>query len=134
MTIEEISLLSDEELRVRCAELCGWHFYHDADETIMVAPGSNWPQLPHWIARGMIKGDGRPSAPLTDLSLSPNYPADLNAMHEALKLVPHEKQPYYMDHLTRFVMMKSEGVSDWERHNATARQRCIAFIAVMQSQ
>lgn len=114
MTIEELSKLSDEELRVRCAELCGW---------TQLNPGT-------WEHR-----DSRMS--VWPFSSVPNYPADLNAMHEAEKTIEH--LPDYLFRVREVVGPFPEAQSEWDDHwwsdvvLATARQRCIAFIAVKQS-
>jgi hypothetical protein len=57
----------------------------------------------------------------------PNYTDDLNAINEAVIKLPHVKQPYYMDNLT-MVLMNDEGVSDFDRHTATAEQRAEALL------
>lgn len=115
MSIEELSKLSDEELRVRCAELCGYLQWQNKDGTVGGWKTEDDDDLLDWSP--------------------PNYPADLNAMHEAENTMTEEELYSYDDFLLEQNMKSNKrdgNASDWLWH-ATARQRCIAFIATMQS-
>lgn len=107
MTIEELSKLSDEDLRLECASLCGWRKMTKEEFKLH---GVDWiNDLRHEVASHY------------DL---PMYPQNLNAMHEAEELLERndEARAEYEDILDRM-----------GRYRASARQRCIAFISVMQS-
>jgi hypothetical protein len=120
MTIEELAKLSDEELRFKCAELCGW-------------TRLNWNTWEHKDSRMSVW-------PTTSV---PNYPADLNAMHEAEKTLRFSddgdrsldayekalKRVHFKDDCDEIWNPQTAETCIW---HATARQRCIAFIAVKQ--
>lgn len=116
MTIEELSKLPDEELRVRCAELCGYHL----------------------VRRGPTKGYWKLGR---EFCFSvPDYPSDLNAMAEAEKSLPVGRWTVYENSLMTISKagLIATGVPAVDAARictigSTARQRCIAFIAVMQS-
>jgi hypothetical protein len=128
MTIEELAKLSDEELLVRCAELCGWVF---TPVTVCGSPGwrAEAPKV-----RGQL-GDmyhynisWRESS---RMSIEfPNYPADLNAMHAAWMALSESEKVHFQERLQRAVLWTIDE-NTW-LIAATARQRCIAFIAVKQ--
>lgn len=115
MTIEQLQLLSDEELRVMCAELCGYKIHEW---------GITYPDE---------KESGRGYVSVTDLL--PNYPADLNAMHEAEKTLTETEAHRYHGELCDVRAKTGHGthVLDVVTYHATGRQRCIAFIAVKRS-
>ena len=104
----KLTELTPEQKRILAAEACGW----------IPTPEGNWTQNP--------TGIGTPEFP-TCFHL-PDYGASLDAMAEVLAQLPCEIQAIYMRKLTFVVMMKPEGVSDFERHNATAAQRLDAFL------
>jgi hypothetical protein len=134
MTIEELSKLSDEELRVRCGRAHGY----------MMVRVEGGPVDGRLLTR-LVKPDGDTELQFwwdeRDLDsvwpktwqYMPNYPADLNAMHEAeacfdagdITSGDHPRYAYAR-HLYGIVP------DDGQPFRATARQRCIAFIATMQ--
>lgn len=63
LTLEQVKAMSDDELRSKVAELCGWKPYRF----------------------GGCKGDAHEASP-------PNYCRDLNAMHEAEKSIITQDQ------------------------------------------
>lgn len=110
--------LTQEQKRIKIAKACGW-----LD-----------------IYRGSRKGNRHPEGSLLwgtqdpdsinyerTYRVIPDYFNDLSAIIGAVLALPHEQQPYYMDNFTRKVMMKETGVSDFEKHNATAAQRADAL-------
>jgi hypothetical protein len=109
---------TDEQLnrmRVKCAELCGW--------SIGISDGlSNWHQK-----HGLWSRTHEP------MSGIPDYPRDLNAMHEAENtLSPIGSRPEFIVQL-RIIVAKHEGfgvctVPEWHVLTAQAWQRCLAFI------
>lgn len=88
-----------EEQRIAVAEACGWKYWHDDQETLLLRPDEEWPAYPHWEERGMRRGDGRPTASLIDVSALPDYLNDLNAMHEAVKILTDYQRNTYCDYL-----------------------------------
>jgi len=100
--------MTDEQLRIRVAELTNWE-----PEIVDVC-----------YAVGHIHHE---------LSEMPDYPGDLNAMHEAEKAMTEEQGFLYAGLLTDTM----DG--PWMDHKrrlecatATARQRAEAFVAVME--
>lgn len=104
-----LSEWSDEELRVRVAELCGWKrldfgWWHNSS------------------------GQTKPA---------PNYPADLNAMHEAVTSTVFQQRGFlsvYRNNLAKIVHPEEDiGLQSraWLCVDATARQRAIAFISTL---
>lgn len=114
MNIEELSNLSDDDLRVKCAALCGWEII---EQDIGFHAEEKFGKFPCVIY---------------------DYPADLNAMHEAENVLPSlEQKADYICTLANLVDMM-DAYNWWETADgcarllcATARQRCIAFIATM---
>lgn len=127
MTIEELSKLSDEDLRLECASLCGWRKMTKEEFKIH---GVDW-----------INDLSREVASHYDL---PMYPQNLNAMAKAEETLSEQGRADYADELFALTDpvyqtgVTEDGVPDLATDmckwlTATARQRCIAFIAVMQS-
>jgi len=65
----------------------------------------------------------------------PDYPHDLNACHKMEKALPKSERMAYEAHL--LLVINGRGLSDNNRHwqtlHAAARQRCIAFVSVMEA-
>lgn len=59
----------------------------------------------------------------------PDFCNDLNAMHEAEKLLTHQQQSDYSFTLTQGWL--SDRIDNWRAVHATAEQRCKAFVEVM---
>lgn len=101
--------MTDEEIRLKVAEAMGWK--PDPETKFWYALG------PNEILAGFKDGIVSPL---------PNYPADLNAMHEAEKMLlkdGHESD-LWLEYLSNLVICAPAGLSS----HATARQRCIAFL------
>lgn len=132
MTIEQLSKLSDEELRVKCAELCGWK----PETRKMYAGEAN---VNGWGLNKHLSLGHRDRKFTTSPTSFPNYPADLNAMHEAEKTLQHvptaraDQRVIYSDALFQLLSQSLGRVAlNFDMLHATARQRCIAFIFTMQ--
>ena len=108
MTLDQIQALTDEEIRVRVAELCGWTYAgSDSTTRFYCPPGTT----------DLAKRHG----------FIPNYPADLNACHEFEAALSGQQWPKYVTKLCELTRDRNgEGLVF-----ATARQRCEAFLAVM---
>lgn len=99
----ETSKLSDEELRIKVAELCG----------TLACPGCGWKEVECWSHNHK----------------APNYPADLNAMAEAEKMLTDE-QCWIYDKRLQIAMMGGSERSGW-LWQAKARQRAEAFVVAL---
>lgn len=106
--------LTKEELRVRVAELCGWKRYRSAMQA------KDNPAPDRWKLAGNIVRE------------VPDYPNDLNAMHDAEKTLTREQGFHFNDHLSAcFEWKAKDGADTWIWH-ATAEQRARAFCAVLE--
>lgn len=106
MNIEKVKKLTDEELRVKVAELCGWKVsFHESQ---------NW-----WFRDGddPTLADGLP-----------NYPLDLNAMHKAVETLRKLPGPEWYDF--GYLLIEECG-STMNCINATARVRAEVFVAIL---
>lgn len=133
--------MSDEQLRIRVAELLGakWSYVVDSKfETVWSLSlrykeaniGSNWLAPRTYFAVHFIvadKPDNRfPKHVCSDL---PNWPHDLNAYHEMEKSID---DPFrYVGALSRVITNGEYGAQLPQLIFATARQRCEAFVEVM---
>lgn len=113
--------LTDEQIRVKVAELCGWK---SITKSVLY--------------EGEFIGSPPEMTPITR-SRIPNYPEDLNAMAEARKYVKDE--PRWTREL--FAIVRQDvGFEKWDKMeaderamalaDATANQRARAFIATME--
>jgi hypothetical protein len=93
---------------------------------------SDWYALPP----GMPRVKGRFSGTFFHAQHPPNYPQDLNAMHEAESTIPawntgHKPNSHsYSIVLTRILFAENK---QRMTHNATARQRAEAFVLTLDS-
>lgn len=121
MTLDQIQSLTDEEIRVRVAELCGWK-------------RRAWQDRKGRPCKAWTSPEGRDMA-----GMPPNYPADLNACHEFERMLIGPQAVSYGTRLAQLQRRditiepgdrypKAATVHEW---HATARQRCEAFLAVM---
>lgn len=101
--------MTDEQMRIAIAEACGWH---EEKEPVGSAFATAW-----WH-----HNDRYPSY----LMPLPDYLNDLNAMHEAEKVLlkdGHESD-LWLEYLSNLVICAPAGLSS----HATARQRAEAFL------
>jgi len=114
MNSEEYDKLSDEEKRIKIAELCGYK-----------------------AQEGRVDGLGRPFLRLGEtgrylhISEIPDYLNDLNACHEFEELIVGdvEKELRYLGHLNEATRDNKLGM-----FRATAEQRCKAFVLTMEAE
>lgn len=120
-TIEELEKLSDEQLRVKCAELCGWERIENRHF------GRKWGKMD---LRGWHEKFG------SFMRLVPNYPGDLNAIAEAEKALADSELKAYQRAFLDVTGVEAFGLFDETDQillTLPARQRCIAFIATKQA-
>jgi hypothetical protein len=140
MTITEIQNLSDEELRVRCAEMCGlqtryFKFWYQHEEGSDSVTGIK--------TRGEAEDerkslDGEPIEEYTALGLIPNYPADLNACLEFESILLSEPEPEKgqigrpSSHLEAYQYALCALEPDKPLWHKSARTKAVAFVFAMQ--
>lgn len=104
-TREQIEAMSDEERRIKTAELCGWKFK----------------KSDIWISKRWFNPDGGPTE-----SFPPNYLNSLDAMYGAEKTIPILDRAWFVS-----ALMEVAGGEHFLCYHATARQRNVAFLMVM---
>ena len=98
--------MNDNEINIAIAEACGWKYSEKFD---------------HWEKDGQVAFCDGNSLHYRQL---PSYTADLNAMHEAEKVLTAEQFQDYDSELTdQYVLHQSNNPI-----HATARQRAEAFL------
>ena len=95
--------MTDPEIRISIAEACGWYRLRSAPE--------------YFAPRGWVYGK-HTYGKLRTADQLPNYPGDLNAMHEAENSLDDAQSQSYAERL------------GYDIH-ATARQRAEAFLRAM---
>jgi hypothetical protein len=102
--------MTNKQINIAIAEACGWKV-HPKDKWLVIPPNS-----PHSVQ------------PLYTL---PDYCNDLNAMHEAEKVLYTgiEQQRYWQAGYGRFQMILAEICPN--PYSATARQRAEAFLRTL---
>lgn len=93
--------MTDEQMRIKIAEACGWIHHH-------MRPSETERLQKKWYY-------------LSDL---PNYLNDLNAMHEAERMLPVAQ----WDRYTQWLGELAKGTRRFVVCHATARQRAEAFL------
>jgi hypothetical protein len=111
MTREEVKRLTDEELMVAVAELCGWTMIRELTTDADRAIGIMYGKCP------VLKGK----------FYVPRYPKDQNAMHDAERV--------FMDsadgRLSRYTEQLQMSAGEFTTWYATARQKAEAFVVAM---
>ena len=104
--------MNPEQQRIAIAEACGWRCTAEFKEAIAC-----------WI---------RPNGMSHQTELLPNYINDLNAMHEAEKVLAHDQMIDYSRHVgklvTSYLPASRAAWMDFRLINATAAQRAEAFL------
>ena len=123
MTTEEVKKLTDDELRIRVAELRGYK------RASMLQPGTGLPLWEH--PTEMVHAtDGTPLFPHRVIASNlPNYPQDLNAMHEVEDALTEEQYNRFCDILWN---MCGGASGKFGAIHSTARQRAEAFVLTME--
>lgn len=121
MKAEDVKAMSDEELRVKVAQLDGWKSEVDSRDLTCICV--TWTK-----GNKVVPGNGH----------LPDYPQDLNSMHEAEKVLKkgltgtrNQKSTYRLV-LYRILQAAGEDAVEWG--HATARQRAEAFVLAMEDE
>ena len=105
--------MTDEQINAAIAEACGWTEIHVKDFSEMGVPCFMTMGLPPKFIH------------IENAQALPSYCNDLNAMHEAEKVLDTVQQGYYWDYLKD---LTDEG---FDQLHATARQRAEAFLRTL---
>jgi len=105
MTLDEVTAMTDEQVRIKVAELLGWRPYsanknEDPDELWLLNTYSN---------------------------VLPKYHSDLNACREMEDTMSHRNKRLFVVQLS-YVLSPAISPQSFRLIHATARQRCEAFI------
>ena len=116
MTLEQVKALTDDEIRIKVAELMGWERFPDKD---MPFGHTYWARFEH----GHFKKDTTEHG-----NKLPDWPRDLNACSEMEKTLWHTPEMWlnYVNLLQTRKDYDNGAACAWV--SATARQRCEAFI------
>jgi hypothetical protein len=102
--------MNDSKMQIAIAEACGWKV-HPKNDSIVIPPNSpNSVQPRHTL---------------------PDYLNDLNAMHEAEKVLSNGEFEDYFDELENQVPFASPGTKRRHICTATARQRAEALLKTL---
>ena len=111
MTLKEVQALSDEALRIKVAELCGYVSWCDE------------------YGSGQWEKDDKAQDP-------PDYPKDLNAMHEVEELMTPPQYKRWNKILKCITVPLNTCLTIdhqlFKQRHATARQRAEAFVLTME--
>lgn len=125
MTQKQVKEMTDEQLRIKMAELCGWKYAGKWSPA-----GKPYPEDHHGTKFDIGKNHVGCSC-----HRLPDYPRDLNAMHEAEKTFSTygKEQEYYKNLIgVVYVWDYSCGINGAKVAHATARQRAEAFVLTME--
>jgi len=111
MTREQWQKMSEEEKRVKVAELCGWKKSILSNFAYQLIPPM---------------GDG------SQVMCCPDYLHDLNAMHEAEKVIGGNHNPKWADYCAFLDEVVDFGGVGGSKIAATAEQRAEAFALTME--
>ena len=125
MTLEQIKQLSDDEIRIKVAELLGWQCVTE-EET---SDGIDWAGFSPdgTLNSGVNAGEYRGYGSCGYRFVLPNYPHDLNAC-AAMEDTLDDSQKDSFEYLLGIVIGPGRERWRWHLLHATARQRCEAFI------
>lgn len=120
--------MTDNEIRIAVAEACGY-------ETMMASPDLMWNKKEN---RAVIKPGTKVEAARLRMKMEyvigkqtlPDYPNDLNAMHEAVMAQPPQMRLTINQQLMESLRPNEAYIMD-RTINATARQRAEAFLRVL---
>lgn len=100
--------MTPERQMIVIGEACGWQI-HPKDKWVVIPPNS-------------------PNS-VQPLSTIPDYLNDLNAMHEAEKVLTRNQRHDYMDALE--IIAGDLAIDEWDVITSTAAQRAEAFIKTL---
>jgi len=108
--------MDKEKQRIKISEVCGW-VNHDHPDVMKLKEGWIMPEV--WCMN--------PKGELASNHSRPDYLNDLNAMHEAKKLLSDEQWEIYAGHLAKF----HQPLNSFKFLNATAEQEAEAFLRTL---
>ena len=126
--------MTPEQQKVAIKEACGWtgrHYAHKCDGVTIFRCGACG-----GIGHSNCYGNGQGAisfscseSPCCEEAVPPNYPFDLNAMHEVESILNADQMVSYDYHLDRVVGNGRQGLNiEYFLWSATASQRAEAFL------
>lgn len=120
----EVKAMSDEELKVAVAKLHGWKVRKDGHLWSLLRP-----------CRSPVLGSTCAITIEDGLAYIPNYPRDLNAMHEAENVFTELKQQdeynRQLEQIHKETRILWKDVTGFVTVHSTARQRAEAFVLTL---
>lgn len=117
MNIDDVRKMPDEELRIKVAELYGWRRIRRRETTTKHFPHAHIPYI-----FGIHPSDHVWRSPI------PDYPHDLNSMHEAVETLRRTNGPEWHDFGRNLLGLCGSTMNCIQ---ATARKRAEAFVLTM---
>lgn len=111
--------MKPEKQRIAIAEACGWKM-HDHPDCLAKKEG--------WVSRGWETWVMNPSGLLVFKHDIPKYLNDLNAMHQAEKVLTEEQRIAYSDCTYDIALKAQKETGKWRWISLTAAQRAEAFL------
>ena len=109
--------MNPEQQRIAIAEACGWTVQQDSEGFWRAVDASGRMSFSRWISQENVWSVG-----------FPDYVNDLNAMHEAEKILAEANREEYLDILYGVCNPHSILNDAWNLNCATASQRAEAFL------
>ena len=109
--------MNPEQQRIAIAEACGWFAREDKDGFWRAVDASGNMTHELWMSERNVWSAG-----------IPDYLNDLNAMHEAEKVLTEDQQEQYLNNLYEVCNLHSMINDAWNLNCATALQRAEAFL------
>lgn len=123
MNVEQVKAMTDSELRIEVALLCGWEYEGDG----------NWKRPDGTKTQALYPTEGHNEVVVGfgkyDEEVPPNYPNDLNAMRDTEDTIhnPDFSNPEWHNFLRNL-----DAVINQRRAHASARQRAETFVLTMK--
>lgn len=113
--------MNKEQQRIAIAEACGWTVERDSEGYWRARDGIGNYTFELWISESNVWSVGLP-----------DYLNDLNAMHEAEKVLTNQQKEKYLDILSDFTEGRRDTSYVWhDTVFATAAQRAEAFLKTL---
>ena len=122
--------MTNEQINIVIAESVGWHPHPDNDKRKQKfwTYGGDGYGLPNGCSKITAANPPIHDGAWENILGLPDYCNDLNAMHEAEKVLTDEQSKAYTETLWVIVKRESTSKTRWQLWHATADQRAEAFL------